>query len=188
MVRSIITMMNELFARLEFWWAKKTIVEGKHFIFNKEYFKDSGALVIEILKPPYEGLIVQLNEFTMNEENGNGRIDFSTRVLYNTHNVDFSTKHFNKLIANIVRLIIINSVERVDTKDLDDENRDTNIVELDEERPVSAEVATIPEKRVSKRKPRKKNVSRDTELLPKVQQLTKRKRPKSPSGRKKRPD
>lgn len=188
MVKSIITMLNELLARLEFWWAKKTIVEGRDFAFNKEFFSDSRKLVIELLKPPYEGLVVQLDEFTMNEENGNGRVDFSTRVLYNIDNVDVTSNHFNKLIAKIVRLIIINSVEQMNAKDLDNEDRDANIVELDEERPVSTEVSAVPEKRVSKRKPRKKTVSRDTKILPKVQQPTKSKRTKSPSGRTKRPD
>jgi hypothetical protein len=181
-------MLNELLARLDFWWAKQTIKEGRDFGYNNEYFRDSGSLVIEVLKAPYEGVIVELSEFRVGEENGNGRIDFSTRVLYNIEAADVSNNQFNKLITNIVRIILIDSVEKVDAKELYNEDRDTDIVELDEERPVSTEVAAVPKKRVSKRKPRKKTVSRDSEVLPKVQQPTKRKRPKSPTGRQKRPD
>lgn len=188
MVRQITTMLNELLARLDFWWAKQTIKEGRDFGYNNEYFRDSGSLVIEVLKAPYEGVIVELSEFRVAEENGNGRIDFTTRVLYNTNEADVSSKQFNNLITKIVRIVLIDSVEKVDAKDLYNEDRNNDIVELDEERPVSTEVAAVPKKRVSKRKPRKKTVSRDTEILPKVQQPTKRKRPKSPTGRQKRPD
>lgn len=188
MVRSITTMMNELLARLDFWWAKKTIKEGRDFGYNNEYWRDSGALVIEVLKRPYDGVIVELSEFTVAEENGNGRIDFTTRVLYNKDEVNVSTKAFNKLITNIVRIVLIDSIEQVNAKELYNEDRDDDIVELDEERTVSTEVSAVPEKRVSKRKPRKKTVSRDSSVLPKVQQPTKRKRPKTTTGRKKRPD
>lgn len=191
MVKSIITMMNEVLARFQFWWAKKTLKEGRDFAFNKEFTKGGNGLIIEIMKPPYEDIVVQVSGFSVREVAGHGLIDFETRILYNINDVDVTTDKFNKLIANIVRLVIQNSVdalERVDPKDLFNEDRDANIVELDEERPVSTEVSAVPEKRVSKRKPRKKTVSRDTKILPKVQQPTKSKRTKSPSGRTKRPD
>lgn len=191
MVKSIITMMNEVLARFQFWWAKKTLKEGRDFAFNKEFTKGGNGLIIEIMKPPYEDIVVQVSGFSVREVAGHGLIDFETRILYNINDVDVTTDKFNKLIANIVRLVIQSSVdalERVDPKDLFNEDRDANIVELDEERPVSTEVSAIPEKRVSKRKPRKKTVSRDTKILPKVQQPTKSKRTKSPSGRTKRPD
>lgn len=191
MVKSITTMLNEVLARFQFWWAKKTLKEGRDFAFNKEFTKGSNGLIIEIMKPPYEDIVVQVSGFSVREVAGHGLIDFETRILYNVNDVDVTTDKFNKLIANIVRLVIQNSVdalERVDPKDLFNEDRDANIVELDEERPVSTKVSAVPEKRVSKRKPRKKTVSRDTKILPKVQQPTKSKRTKSPSGRTKRPD
>lgn len=191
MVRSITTMLNEWLARLQFWWAKKTLKEGRDFAFNKDFTKASNGLIIEIMKPPYNDIVVQVSGFKVREVAGHGLIDFETRVLYNVNDVDVTTDKFNKLIANIVRFVIQNSLdtmERVDPKDLFNEDRDDDIVELDEERPVSTEVSAVPEKRVPKRKPRKKTVSRDTKILPKVQQPTKSKRPKSPSGRQKRPD
>lgn len=188
MVKSIITTLNEWLARIEFWWAKKTIVENRDYTYDSDFIRSDGTFVVELLRHPWENVIVQLGGFRVDEVNGNGRIDFTTRILYNINDADVTSKQFNKFVTDIVRIILINSVEKIDAKDLYDEDGNANIVESNEERSVSEEVAAVPEKRVPKRKPRKKTVSRDTKILPKVQQPTKSKRTKSSSGRQKRSD
>jgi len=189
MVKSITTMLKNKIATLQFWWAEKTILEDKHFKYSKEVPSGRGNLVIEILKKPFNGVVVEIVDMKVSEiQDGCGMIDFSTQIMYNRFNADVTTDKFNRLVTNIVRLIFLKAVEKVEVKDFFNEDRDANIVELDEERPVSTEVSAVPQKRVSKRKPRKKTVSRDTKILPKVQQPTKSKRTKSPSGRQKRPD
>lgn len=173
----------DLYAKFQFWKAKKNISE-KDFRYVPTLETDADFL-IEILKKPYAGVIVKISEFKMREEGEEGILDFTTYVVQNPKNANVSRAKFNKMVTDIVRFILIQSTEKIDVKDVY-EDRNSNTLELVEERPVSEESTTVSKKRVSKGKSRKKAVPGNTEVLPKVQQPTKPKRAKTSSGRKKR--
>lgn len=142
----------DLLARLEFWWAKKTIKEDRDFRISLDECKN-GDFVVEILKGKYSGIKVMYGAISVREDPyGNGLLDINANVIYNPNSIK-PHKKLDRLITNIIRLILINSVKN--------EIRNSDIDELDEERNIREEDPPVRQARVPSGKPRKKAVSRD---------------------------
>lgn len=147
-------MLRNLIARLQFWWATKTLKEGKDF--DLELVRDSGVIVT-LLRGRYKGIVFTFANMTIQE---GGLLDFTTGVMYNPNNEDVYGTKFNKIASNILR-IILRDIVRGSKRELLYEDREIDTSQSDEERDFHEESSPLLEKRVSKRKPRKKAASRD---------------------------
>lgn len=181
--------IKDKLAELQFWWAKKTIKDGRDF----ELSVDELGTLVTLLRGQYAGVQFRFGPMTLRESN-EAMLDFSTVVVYNPKNVDVLNKNFEKLSSNILRFLLAEAVE--DTKyptdwmaaiKVIDENRKIDTIELDQERGFYEESTPVLEKRVSKRKPRKKVISTDSRIHPEVQQPAKPKRTRARTTGKKRP-
>lgn len=178
--------INEYKARLEFWWAKRTLKDGRDFTLS---FDDAG-LKVTLLTGKFKGVEYRYSPLTVREDD-EGLVDFTTLVVYNPENADVSDPAFQKHTSNILRILLADAVgehELSIKEQVIDENRDTDTSELDQERGFHEESSALLEKRVSKRKPRKKVVPADSGVHPQVQQPAKSKRPRARTARKNRPD
>lgn len=179
---------NEYKARLEFWWATKTLKDGRDF----DLTFDQLGLLVSVLRGKYKGVQFRFANMVMHED---GLLDFSTVVVYNPSNGDVSTDAFIKLTNNILRIILTDAVagrNKLNVKEtqpqVNDENRDTDFSQPLEERDIHEESSPVLEKRISQRKPRKKVVRTDSGSHPQVQQPTKPKRTSNRNPRKKGSD
>lgn len=148
-------MLQEAKARLQFWWATKTLVEGRDY--KLEIIEDSGVLVT-FLRGKYKGIVLTFVNMIVNED---GRLDFQTHVMYNPNAVNVYSRKFNNSTANILRMLLHESV-RDSTRVKPNEDREIDTSQSDEERDFHEESSSVLEKRVSKRKPRKKAPPRDS--------------------------
>lgn len=167
----MINYLRDKVATFEFWIAKKTLKEGRDFEYQPS--DDSGGFVVQVTKKgKYEGLIIGFSKFKVNEVDGCGELTFDTKMISNPKNLDLADKNLVKLTSDIMRIVLVGSIEMVDKNEL----RKTDTVELDEERAVCEEDLAVPEARVSKRKSRKKAIPGNSGAHPEVQQPTKPKR------------
>lgn len=157
-------MLNKI-ASIQFWWVDRTVKLDRDYKYLLEDSDiDAGGFRVELLKKPYQGIIVEYRNIKIEEDKyGTGLLLVDTNVVANPNNLNLKTKAFNKLVTNIVRLILIHSM-----KAIANEHRDVDFVEFDEERGVREEDPAVSEGRVSKRKPRKKAVRRNSKSHPKV--------------------
>lgn len=182
--------LNELKARLEFWWAKRSLKDGRDF----ELSMHGDKLVVTILRGKFKGVLYQYSPLTVREDDA-GLIDFQTHILYNPMDglyADLMSGEFQKLTTNILRILLQESIPEKMAQanyieQVMNENRDTDISEPLEERGFYEESTPLLEKRVSKRKPRTKTVRTDSGVHPEIQQPTKPKRNRARTSRKKRP-
>jgi hypothetical protein len=158
-----------LFAKFQFWNAKKTIKLNEDF----EFYESEGDLFLMKIKTgKFKDVIFSISELKVREDDDGAVLDFTTRI----HNspdktLDTDNKDFIKYINNVVRILLSESVEEMIR------NEQRGVVgsnQLDEEREVYEEDSSISEERVSKRKSRKAAVDRDSEVHTEVQQPTKR--------------
>jgi len=158
-------MMNkvyDLIAKFEFWYAVKFIKLDKHYTFFLDLNGASGSFAIKFLGK-YDGVIV---EFANIKVGDNGLMTFDYDVISNINNCNVKSKRFIRFTGNVMRSMIYNSVQNLE-KDLN-ENRELDFVESDSKRNLHEEGTTIPEERVSDRKPRKKTVRRNKGIHSKV--------------------
>ena len=145
------TIWNDLIAKFEFRRAKKIQIE-KDFEFMYD-ISTPQAFSVRILTKKYEGVIVEYANIEFGDDN---RFHFNANVIANPNLKNTETYAFKTFTSDIMRGIIIESVKHAEK--LVNENGTLDSVEPVEERTVHAESDSVPEKRVSKRKPRKKTV------------------------------
>ena len=156
-------MFENLFAKLQFWRAKKLEV-GKDYDFFLD-ISNKEALSIKILKK-YPGVIVEFNNIHMSSDT---HITFDQSIIANPNLCDTESKRFNNFTTAVFRSII-NSALKNALKEPINENRDAHSVKSDAERIIHEEVVTVSEERVPDRKPRKKTVRRNKAVHSEVQQ------------------
>ena len=152
--------VRDLKAKYEFWRASKLKV-GKHFDFFFDVSRPE-SIAIKILKK-YPGVIIEFSGIQMIT---NQDMSYDFDVIANPNLCDVESNRFKRYTCDIFRSIILNSVENA-KKELN-ENRNTDLVEFDAERVLHEESVTVPEKRVSNRKPRKKTIRGNKRVHPKV--------------------
>jgi hypothetical protein len=155
-------MLEELFARFQFWRAKK-IELGKDYDFFFD-LSNNGAIAIKLLRK-YPGVIVEFTNIHMSSDT---HISYDQTIIANPNLCRTETEKFKNFTASIFRSIINSAVENALKES--NENRNSNLVQSDSERTIHEEVVAVSEERVSNRKPRKKTVRRNKGVHSKVQQ------------------
>lgn len=180
--------MNERIEKLKFWWARKTIKDGKTF----DLSMDDVGMRVRILRGKFRGVEYRYSPLRVISDDG--LVDFSTYVEYTPKNVDVSDPKFAQLTTTILRILLEEAIpetasqaQKVIEQQVIDEDRNTDTGELIEERNIHEESSALLEKRVSRRKPRKKAISANTESHTEIQQPAVKKRGKARSTGKKRP-
>ena len=174
--------------KLQFWWDKQTIKDGRDF----EIRMDDVGMLVTLLSGKFKGVQYRYSPLRVIDEEG--LVDFSTYVEYTPLTVDVSDPKFSRLTTKILRILLAEAIPETavqaqqETTQVIDENRNVDTVELDQERGIHEEVSPLLEKRVSKRKPRKKVVPADSKVHPQVQQPAKPKRARARTTGKKRPN
>jgi len=143
-------MLEELFARFQFWKAKKLEV-GKDYDFFLD-LSNKDAIAIKLLRK-YPGVIVEFTDIHMSNDT---HISYDQTIIANPNLCKTDSEKFKNFTASVFRSIINNAVENAIKES--NENRNSNLVQSDSERTVHEEVIAVPEERVSNRKPRKKTV------------------------------
>ena len=183
---------KEYKARLEFWWAKRSLVDGRDF----ELTMDGAGLLVTVLRGKFRGVVYRYGPLSVKEED-EGLIDFQTHILYNPMDglyADLMTGEFRKLTTNILRILLTEAIPetlaqaKYIEEQVIDENRDTDFSQPLEERDIHEESSPVLEKRVSKRKSRAKAISADSGVHPQVQQPSKPKRARARTKGKKGSD
>lgn len=158
----VMNKIQDLIAKLEFWYARKFIKLDKHYTFFLDLNGDPGSFAVKFLKK-YDGVIV---EFTDVDLGNDGQLSFNYDIISNVNNCNVQSKSFVRFTQNVMRSIIFSSIENY--KKGSNENRELDLVELDSERGFYEEGVAVPEERVSNRKSRKKTVRRDKGVHSKV--------------------
>ena len=143
-------MFDDLIAKLQFWRAKKFVVLDKHYEFMLD-LSNKDAMAVRILKK-YPGVIVEYTNIHMSSYT---QMSYDVSIVANPNLCKAEGKKFNEFTTEIFRSILLGSLEHAKGKN---ENGNTDTFESGTERIFHEEVAPIPEKRVSNRKPRKKTV------------------------------
>ena len=155
--------IQDLFAKYEFWYAKKFIKLDKHYTFFFDLSGDSSTFAIKFLKK-YEGVIVEYANVKVGED---GLLTFDYDIISNVNNCNVKSWRFTRFTQSVMRSILYGAIEN-DKREMN-ENRNTDPIESDSQREVHEEVVAISEERVSNRKPRKKTVRRNKAIHSKVQ-------------------
>jgi hypothetical protein len=179
--------MKKYKEQLEFWWAKKTIRDGRDF----ELQMDDAGMLVTLISGKFKGVQYRYSPLTVLDDEG--LIDFRTFVEYAPKTADLTDPKFVRLTTNILRILLADAIPETaiqakqENTQVIDENRDTDTDEPNQERDFHEESTPVLEKRVSKRKPRKKTVPTDSGIHPQVQQPAKPKRARARTTGKKRP-
>lgn len=173
--------LQEVKSRLEFWWARKTIKDGRDF----DLLMDDVGMLVTILTGEFKGTQFRYSPLSVREDD-DGLVDFATYVEYAPLSVDLSNSKFTKLTTNILRILLQDAIPETNEQ-VTNENRDIDTSEPLEERGFHEEVSPLLEKRVSKRKPRTKTVRTDNGVHSEVQSPAKPKRTRARTARAKRP-
>jgi hypothetical protein len=112
------------------------------------------AFSIRILKKKWKGVIVEYTGLHMSDD---AQMSFDMDVIANPNLKNTDSAAFRKFTTDIIRSIIIASVEQA-KEVLKNENGTPDFVEPLEERIVHEEDDSVPEERVPERKSRKKTV------------------------------
>ena len=142
----------DLLATVEFWYAKKFIKLDKHYTFFFDLNGEKDTFAIKYLKK-YNGVIIEFGNVKVGD---NGQMTFDYDIISNVNNCNVKSKSFDRFTQNVMRSILHGAIVN-DKRDMN-ENRNIDPVEFDSEREIHEEVSSIPQKRVSNRKPRKKTV------------------------------
>lgn len=159
----VMSKIQDLIAKFEFWYARKFIKLDKHYTFFVDMNGEPGSFAIKYLKK-YEGVIVEFNNVKIE----NNELKFDYDIISNLNNCNVKTAKFDRFTSHVMRNIILSAVEN--HKKEQDENGNFDFVESDTKRTVHEEVSSILEERVPDRKPRKKTVRRNKKLHSEVQQ------------------
>lgn len=169
MVKRIKSYLNNLWATFQFWIARKSIQLDRDFEF---YGSDGDLFMIKIKTGKFKDVIFSVSQMNVKEDDCGALLDFYTTIHNSADKIiDTNDKSFIKYINNVVRILLSEAVEEIVRNE---QRRNVDPIELDEEREVHEESASVPKKRVPARKPRKKAADRDTEVHTEVQQPAKR--------------
>jgi hypothetical protein len=157
--------IQDLLAKIEFWYAKKFIKLDKHYTFFLDLNGAPSTFAIKYLKK-YNGVIVEFANVQVSSDTGQMTFDYD--VISNVNNCNVKSKKFDRFTQNVMRSILHGAIEN-DTRDKD-ENRNTDLVKSDSERTIHEEVVAISEERVSDRKSRKKGIRRNKAVHSEIQQ------------------
>ena len=142
--------IEELKAKFAFWYIKKFVRLDKEFTFLLD-LSYSNRITVKLLKK-FPDTIVEYSGININD----GLLNFEFDVIANPKLHDTKSKKFQRFTSNVVRSILIGAIEN-STK-VTNENGNADPIEFDTEREIHEEESPLPQKRVSKRKPRKKTV------------------------------
>jgi hypothetical protein len=155
-------MIENLIAKLEFWYVKKFFKVDKQYTFFVDLNGPPGSFAIKFLGK-YEGVIV---EFTDVKVSDGGLLNFDYDVISNVNNVNVKSKSFVRFTSNVMRSILLNAIEN--TVKEGNENGNIDFVESDAERVFHEEDLALSEERVSDRKSRKKTIRGNKRVHSKV--------------------
>jgi len=155
-------MIEDLIAKLEFWYVKKFYKVDKQYTFFVDLNGPPGSFAIKLLGK-YEGVIVEFTDVKVGDD---GLMTFDYDVISNVNNVNTKSRSFVRFTSNVMRSILLSAIEN--TMKEGNENRNIDLVESDAERVFHEEDATISEERVSDRKPRKKTIRGNKRVHSKV--------------------
>lgn len=169
MVNQMKNYLSNLYARFEFWYAKKKIRLYEDFEF---YDSEGDLFFIRIKSGKYKGVVFSISDMKISERGETAMLDFCTNI-YETPIVglDITDKGLVKFINNVVRILLADSVEEAKRNE---QRRTVDLDEPHEEREIYEESLAVSEERVPKRKSRKKVVDGDSEVHTEIQQPTKR--------------
>ena len=142
--------IEELKAKFAFWYIKKFVRLDKEFTFLLD-LSYSNRITVKLLKK-FPDTIVEYSGININD----GLLNFEFDVIANPKLHDTKSKKFQRFTSNVMRSILIGAIEN-STK-VTNENGNADPIEFDTEREIHEEESPLPQKRVSKRKPRKKTV------------------------------
>lgn len=154
--------MFNLLAKLEFWYARKFIQLDKHYTFFLDLNGEPGSFAVKYLKK-YDGVIVEFSNVNLDDS---GQLSFDYDIISNVNNCNVKSRSFTRFTLNVMRSIIFSAVENY--KKDPNENRELDFIQLDSERGIHEEVASVLEEGISDRKPRKKTVRRNKGVHSKV--------------------
>jgi hypothetical protein len=157
-------MIDQLIAKLEFWYVKKFFKVEKQYTFFVDLNGPPGSFAVKFLGK-YDGVIVEFNDVKVTDE---GLLNFDYDVISNVNNVNTKSNSFVRFTSNVMRSILLSAIDNAMKES--NENRNTDLVESDEERVFHEEDFAISEERVPDRKSRKKSIRGNKAVRSKVQQ------------------
>jgi hypothetical protein len=160
----VMSKIQDLIAKVQFWYATKYIQLDKHYTFFLDLNGDSGSFAVKFLKK-YEGVIVEYTNVTVGE---NGLLTFDYDIISNVNNCNVKSNKFERFTQNVMRSMIYEAIKNAEKEQ--NENGKLDFVESDSERDIYEEGSAIPEEGVPDRKPRKKTVRRNKGVHSEIQQ------------------
>jgi hypothetical protein len=157
-------MLENLIAKLEFWYVKKFFKVEKQYTFFVDLNGSPGSFAIKFLGK-YDGVIVEFTDVKVGDD---GLMTFDYDVISNVNNVNTKSKSFVRFTSNVMRSILMSAIDNAVKEE--NENRNTDPVESNAERVFHEENFAISEERVPDRKPRKKSIRGNKTVRSKVQQ------------------
>jgi hypothetical protein len=157
-------MIDNLIAKLEFWYVKKFYKVDKQYTFFVDLNGPPGSFAVKFLGK-YDGVIVEFTEVKVTDD---GLLNFDYDIISNLNNVNVKSKSFVRFTSNVMRSILMSAIDNAMKEP--NESRNTDPVKLDSERDLYEEGVAVPEERVPDRKPRKKGVRGNKTVRSEVQQ------------------
>ena len=155
-------MLEQLIAKLEFWYVKKFYKVDKQYTFFVDLNGPPGSFAIKFLGK-YEGVIVEFTDVKVGDD---GLMTFDYDVISNVNNANTKSKSFQRFTSNVMRSILLGAIEN--TMKEGNENRNIDLVESDAERVLHEEDVAVSEERIPDRKSRKKSIRGNKGVHPKV--------------------
>jgi len=155
-------MIKNLIAKLEFWYVKKFFKVDKQYTFFVDLNGPPGSFAVKFLEK-YDGVIIEYTDVKVGDD---GLMTFDYDIVSNVNNVDTKSKSFQRFTSNVMRSILMSAIDNA-MKELN-ENRNTDLVESDEERAFHEEDSALSEERIPDRKPRKKGIRGNKGIRSKV--------------------
>ena len=152
--------LGELKAKFNFWYVRKFFKLDKQYTFMFD-MGNPNSIAIKLLGK-YDGVVIEFDNIKVGAEN---QLMFDVNTIANPNLKNTNTKSFTRFTQNVMRSIIIASIENSKNTD---ENRKLDSIESAEERSVHEEESAFFEERVSDRKPRKKALRGNKKVHPKV--------------------
>jgi hypothetical protein len=157
-------MIENLIAKLQFWYVKQFYKIEKQYTFFVDLNGPPGSFAVKFLGK-YDGVIVEFTDVKVGDD---GLMTFDYDVISNVNNANVKSKSFDRFTSNVMRSILLSAIDNAMKEG--NENRNTDLVESDAERVFHEEDSTILEERVSERKPRKKTIRGNKRIRSEVQQ------------------
>jgi hypothetical protein len=155
-------MLENLIAKLEFWYVKKFFKVEKQYTFFVDLNGPPGSFAVKFLGK-YDGVIVEFTDVKVTDE---GLLNFDYDIISNVNNANTKSKSFQRFTSNVMRSILMSAIDNAMKEE--NENRNTDLVESDAERILHEESVAVSEERVPNRKSRKKSIRGNKGVHPKV--------------------